>query len=96
MPVSHVGLTTGSKHYKEMRDFYVTILAPLGYQVFMEEAGTYLGLAPKHGAPDFWLHGSPGESEKFQGDVEKRSGGAHVAFDAKSRQAVDAWYKVAM
>jgi hypothetical protein len=96
MTIAHVSLPTGSTHYKAMREFYVAVLAPLGYSVFMESEGNYLGMGPKNGSPDFWLHGGATDFEEFDGDVEKREGKTHIAFDAKSRKAVDEWYKVAV
>lgn len=79
-----------------MRDFYVSILAPLGYNVFIEEEGAYLGMAPKNGAPDFWLHCGGTEFDKFDGNVEKRDGKAHVAFQVSSTKDVHNWYKNAV
>jgi hypothetical protein len=96
MTISHVSLATGQKHFKEMRDFYISILAPLGYSVFMEEQGQYLGMGPKNAAPDFWLHCGGTEFDKFDGNVEKRAGKTHVAFQAGSITAVRDWYKNAV
>ena len=96
MTISHVSLATGQKHFKEMRDFYVSILAPLGYSVFMEEAGKYIGMGPKNAAPDFWLHCGGTEFDKFDGNVEKRDGKTHVAFQAGSVKAVHRWYNNAV
>jgi hypothetical protein len=96
MPISHVSLPTGPSHYKAMRDFYVSILAPLGYTVFMEKEDEVLGMGPKNAAPDFWLHCGGSELEEFDGDLENRGGKTHVAFQASSAKAVDAWYKLAV
>ncbi len=96
MTISHVSLPTGQKHFKEMRDFYAAVLAPLGYQPFMEEEGKFLGMAPKYGAPDFWLHSGDTEFDKFDGNVEKRAGKTHIAFQANSAKAVYDWYKIAV
>jgi hypothetical protein len=96
MTISHVGLPTGQKHFKEMRDFYIAVLAPLGYRVFMEVEGQLVGMAPKYGAPDFWLHSGGTEFDKFDGDVEKRGGKTHLAFQANSIKAVYDWSKVAV
>jgi len=96
MALSHVSLPTGQKHFKEMRDFYVAILAPLGYRVFMEEEDKFLGMAPKYGGPDFWLHCGGTEFDKFDGNVEKRGGRTHVAFQVNGTKAVYDWYKIAV
>jgi hypothetical protein len=94
--LSHVSLATGTNNYKSMRTLYTKILAPVGYKVFMEEDGVFLGMSPKRGPPDFWLHSGTTEVSTFEGDVEKREGKTHVAFYASSRKQVDEWYKIAM
>lgn len=62
--------------------FYKAALAPLGYQVMMQYPGVVgMGVPPK---PDLWLHpGSP-------------SAGQHIAFAARSRAEVDAFYQAAL
>jgi hypothetical protein len=96
MPIAHVSLPTGPKHYKAMRDFYIPILAPLGYSVFMEKEGEVIGFGPKNGGPDFWLHCGGSDFKPFDGDVKKREGKTHVAFEAASQKAVQEWHKIAM
>ena len=65
------------------RAFYTSALAPLGYAILMEfEDVVGMGGAPK---PDFWL--GPGEAPKPP---------LHVAFRARSRAEVDAFYAAAM
>lgn len=83
-----------------MRAFYLEALAPLGYVTYFddEEYGM-LGLKPRDGSPDFWLHVGNGEQPDLVlegGDVEKRPGRAHVAFDAESPDLVDSWYQGAV
>lgn len=96
MPVSHVSLPTGPSHYKLMRQFYVDSLSTLGYTVYLEKDTEILGLGPKNAAPDFWLHCGNSRLQKFDGNLEKRGGKTHVAFEARSRKAVDEWYKAAL
>jgi len=96
MPLSHVSLPTGQSNYKAMRDFYVAILTPLGYKIFMEHENQVLGMGPKNAAPDFWLHCGGTEFEKFGGNVEKRGGKTHIAFLANERCQIDKWYEAAM
>jgi len=96
MPLSHVSLATGQSNFKAMRDFYVAILTPLGYRVFLEHENQVVGFGPKNAAPDFWLHCGGTEFTKFDGNVEKRGGKTHVAFLASSRGQIDTWYKAAM
>jgi hypothetical protein len=79
-----------------MRDFYVSILAPLGYTIFMEKEYQVIGLGLKNGAPDFWLHCGGSDFRAFGGNLEKRGGKTHVAFQASSQRAVDEWYQIAM
>lgn len=96
MPISHVSLPTGQEQYKAMRDFYVAILAPLGYIIFMEKEGEVLGMGPKNANPDFWLHCGHTDFKPFDGNLDKRAGKTHVAFQATSQKAVDDWFKTAM
>ncbi len=68
MPIGHVSLPTTPTTYKPMRDFYLAALAPLGYTLYFEKDGVFLGLQ-RNRDPDFWLHGSaagadPGEEGK--------------------------------
>ena len=94
--VSHVALTTGPQNYKVMRDFYINILHPVTYKVFMEKEGVYLAMSAKGGPPDFWLYPGTTEIDKFNGDNEKRGSKTHLAFYANSKKEVDEWYKNAM
>jgi catechol 2,3-dioxygenase-like lactoylglutathione lyase family enzyme len=66
----------------EGKRFYANALTPLGYQLQMEfeEAA---GFGTGEGIPDFWI-----------GTNEER-GATHVAFSAKDRAAVDAFYEAA-
>jgi catechol 2,3-dioxygenase-like lactoylglutathione lyase family enzyme len=96
MPVSHVSLPVGQKNFQKMRDFYVQILAPLGYEIFMEKPGQTVGFGPKRGAPDFWLHCGGDEFQPFDGDVEKRGGKTHIAFDVGTVAKVHEWYEAAL
>ena len=64
------------------RKFYLAALAPLGYSIQMEFGGG-VGMGEK-GKPSFWF--GPGPAH----------GSVHVAFVAKNRQAVDAFYKAAL
>jgi len=86
--IDHMGLTV--RDPAKSRAFYEAALAPLGYSVIMEIPKEYtggavvlgLGVAPK---PDFWVsEGAPNEPR------------LHVAFRAKTRADVDAFYQAAM
>lgn len=100
MGISHISLATGRSRFAAMRAFYLEALAPLGYVTcFDDEEYGMLGLKPRDGSPDFWLHVGNGEQPDLVlegGDVEKRPGRAHVAFDAESPDLVDSWYQGAV
>lgn len=82
--LDHLGLKV--KDFGRSRDFYVKVLAPLGYGIEMEfdvEGYKVAGFG-KNGKPSFWIsEGQPGP-------------GLHLAFEAPSRAAVDAFYSAAM
>lgn len=63
--------------------FYRQALAPLGYTLQMEFPGA-AGFGSPEGIPDFWIGSSPDR------------GATHVAFSAKDRATVDAFYEAAM
>jgi catechol 2,3-dioxygenase-like lactoylglutathione lyase family enzyme len=65
------------------KDFYNKALAPLGYSVHVEFPGA-AGFGSGQGIPDFWISSS-----------EER-GATHVAFSAKDRATVDAFYEAAI
>lgn len=83
--IDHIGIEVSD--YKASVDFYKKALAPLGYSLLMEVQG-FAGFGlKKSGGPiaSFWLH---------QGDHP--TGGAHIAFTADDRKAVDAFYEAAI
>ena len=69
------------------RRFYEAALAPLGFGVlYSDEGGCSFGLeGTDRGADDFWI---------LEGGTP--STGVHVAFIAKNRAAVDAFYVAAL
>jgi len=86
--IDHIGLAVADM--KRARAFYQSALKPLGIAVIMEvsaeETGgdTHAGFGAK-GMPFFWI-----------GTGAKPKGGAHIAFTARTRAEVDAFYKAAM
>jgi catechol 2,3-dioxygenase-like lactoylglutathione lyase family enzyme len=64
------------------KSFYGQALAPLGYSLQAEFPGA-AGFGTGQGVPDFWI-----------GSNEER-GATHIAFSAKDRGAVDAFYEAA-
>ena len=89
MPVSGLARAT---------EFYAKALAPLGYGIVMEVSAAETGQGAAVG------FGPPGEAQDFQtgkpsfwmGEGEPLAGHIHVAFLARSRAAVDAFYRAAI
>ena len=74
-------LTIRVRDAKKSKEFYRTALAPLGYEVLME-FGESVGLGADK-KPDLWI--APGKAEP-----------THLAFAARDRKAVDAFYQAAI
>lgn len=86
--IDHMGFAVSD--FARSKVFYEKALAPLGYGVVMEvtkaqSGGAYEGAGFGDKKPYFWIG---------TGDATK--GRLHVAFVAKDRPAVDAFYKAAM
>lgn len=86
--LDHLGVTVSD--FKVSRAFYDQALAPLGVAVIMEVSPEETGGSSHagyglNGEPDFWI-----------GTGGRASGGVHVAFTAKDRASVDAFYAAAM
>ena len=96
MSLGHVSLPTGPSNFKAMRDFYVAILKPLGYSIYLERESHFLGLQARAG-PDFWLHCGGVDFPPFSAaDADKHTGKTHVAFDVGGTKKVDEWYQNAL
>jgi catechol 2,3-dioxygenase-like lactoylglutathione lyase family enzyme len=82
--IDHIGLSVAD--YERSKAFYRTALAPLGYTLVMEvtEAGPYAGFG-EGGKPDFWI-----------GKGAVTAPRVHVAFRAKDRATVHAFYDAAL
>jgi catechol 2,3-dioxygenase-like lactoylglutathione lyase family enzyme len=86
--IDHIGFSVSD--YLRAKTFYAKALTPLGYGIAMEvtkaeSGGKYEGAGFGDRKPCFWI--SAGDALK---------GPLHVAFAAKSRAAVDAFYKAAI
>ena len=86
--LDHLGLTVSD--FAKSRAFYDAALAPLGVGLVMEvtpeQTGGYHGIGyGADGSPFFWL-----------GNQGPRGAGMHVAFTARSRAQVDAFYAAAL
>lgn len=87
--LDHIGLNVAD--YKTSKAFYDKALAPLGYGMVMEVTPEQTGGGAgagygANGKPSFWL-------QALGGPPHAR---VHVAFGAKDRASVDAFYKAAM
>jgi catechol 2,3-dioxygenase-like lactoylglutathione lyase family enzyme len=88
MSLDHIGLSVAD--YARAKAFYAAALAPLGIEVMMEFGGEKPGDAAaaglgRDGLPDFWLSGQGATTPP-----------AHVAFTARTRGEVDAFYAAAL
>ena len=83
--VDHVSLRV--RDLEASRRFYEAALEPLGFGVLYSDEGGYsFGLeSGVRGADDFWI---------LRGDTSTT--GVHVAFAARDRAAVDAFYDAAL
>ena len=82
--IDHIGLNVAD--YERSKAFYLAALAPLGYELCMEipEAGPHAGFGAG-GKPDFWI---------TQGSTATAP--VHLAFGAKDRAMVRAFYGAAL
>jgi len=72
------------KNYEAAKEFYSKALAPLGYTLAMDLPEYKAGGFEQNGNRDFWI-----------GEVENPAG-VHVAFAAKDKEAVQAFYDAAI
>jgi catechol 2,3-dioxygenase-like lactoylglutathione lyase family enzyme len=84
--IDHIGLRVGD--YAAAKKFYEAALAPLGYRIHKELTPEmklgYVGAGFGEQRAQFWIGtGAPG-------------GPIHVAFQARDRKAVDAFYAAAI
>ncbi|HEX4761006.1 MAG TPA: VOC family protein [Thermoleophilaceae bacterium] len=81
--IDHIGV--GVRDYEQSLDFYIRALAPLGLDLVAEtEADNRAAGFGYKGRDDFWIHeGRP-------------LGRTHIAFEAPSRQHVDAFHAAAV
>jgi len=93
--IDHMGI--GPTDIESARQFYDAALAPLDIknvmEVTAEETGGYHGIG--YGTdrkPFFWLS----SDSRRPGPEGPRMAGTHIAFEAQSRAAVDAFYAAAM
>jgi catechol 2,3-dioxygenase-like lactoylglutathione lyase family enzyme len=87
--LDHVSL--GTANLARARKFYDAALKPLGYKMVWPVAGHGYGYGAVKDEPRFWV-GLP-RAKRLK---PRSSAGTHVAFQAPSRKAVDAFYKAAI
>ncbi|KAF5320434.1 hypothetical protein D9611_010819 [Ephemerocybe angulata] len=89
MPISHLGIRVSD--IASSKAFYDAALAPLGTKVAMSfQEGKVLGYAAKKN-PYFWIH-----EHEVSGDAAKEGRPVHIAFEAKSKEEVQAFYDAAI
>lgn len=99
MSLAHISIPVGA-HYTIMRDFYASVLKPLGYNIMIGNgAGQEMcGMGSKETGPVFWL--GLGQNSKnlplYDGKMENRVAPVHLAFNASSTAQVNEWYASAM
>ena len=85
--IDHIGFPVAD--YARSKAFYTQVLAPLGFGLIMEvRQDRNDSLAAGFGAdgkPDFWIGGEGGLNRPM-----------HVAITARTRAAVDAFYRAAL
>ena len=86
--LDHLGLTVSD--FAKSRAFYDAALAPLGVGLVMEVTPEQTGGSSHLG------YGSDGKPYFWIGNAGSAGGGVHVAFVAKDRAGVDAFYAAAM
>jgi catechol 2,3-dioxygenase-like lactoylglutathione lyase family enzyme len=86
--LDHVSL--GVTNLRRARKFYDKALKPLGFAMRHAIPGSY-GYGPSKAQANFWV-GLP----LAKGRKAKACPGTHVAFVAKTRKAVDAFYRAAI
>ena len=83
-------ISVGVRDLARSRSFYDAVLPTLGYRRVYEVEGGF-GYGPNDDTPLFWIN-LPLDERKPAG----AGNGSHIAFTAKSRAAVDTFYKAAL
>lgn len=90
MPIDHIGIPVSDS--QRSRAFYELALAPLGFRMTMTVPGD-----KTNSGGEAIAFGSEGEEGSFWiGDNEQVGEGIHVAFPAKTREAVDHFHRAAL
>lgn len=78
--IDHIGISVSD--YDTSKEFYLTVLEPLGYGLMMEIEG-WAGFGADK--PEFWIN----KDKKLTPPI-------HIAFSSTNRAQVDAFYQVAL
>jgi catechol 2,3-dioxygenase-like lactoylglutathione lyase family enzyme len=89
--IDHIGVVVTD--YAKSKAFYERVLAPLGARLIMEH-GIWCGFG-RGDKPTFWIGGSRPSYWKGE-DHRPAASPAHIAFEAKTRAEVDAFYAAAI
>jgi catechol 2,3-dioxygenase-like lactoylglutathione lyase family enzyme len=89
MIIDHIGLAVSD--YEKAKAFYSAALAPLGFKLITDEPQQ---LNPQFRSAAFGEEWH--EARFFIGSEGKTTPPVHIAFQAKNRAEVDAFYKAAM
>jgi catechol 2,3-dioxygenase-like lactoylglutathione lyase family enzyme len=90
MAIDHVSV--GVSNMKRSKAFYDAVLAPLGMTPVMpvEFGGQLVGVGYGEKFPSFWIQ------LPINGQPATMGNGVHIAFNAKTREAVDAFFLAAL
>ncbi|XXS67421.1 VOC family protein [Sorangium sp. So ce131] len=88
--LDHVSLNVSD--YERSKAFYEKALAPLGVKLLMEYG--VAGGFGRDNKPDFWIAKGPGSYQKSEQLAIISP--VHLAFTARSREEVDAFYQAAL
>ncbi len=80
--IDHAGVHVSD--YEKSKAYYTQALAPLGYTLIADYAEYKAAGFGESGKADFWISGDGAEQDN------------HVAFSAKDKATVNAYYKAAM
>ncbi|KAG8841819.1 hypothetical protein FRB91_004650 [Serendipita sp. 411] len=89
MGVSHIGITVEDGSLDKMVEWYLTVLAPLGYKKMYDLRPAVQSVGLGQMFPDFWIQTAPG----YKHPPEERQ---HIAFYSGSRQKIRDFHALAM
>ncbi|CAF0777216.1 unnamed protein product [Didymodactylos carnosus] len=95
MSIDHISISTPAAEYDKTLLFYENVLSTLGYKRLYTIDNKAAGFG--HRYPAFWVGAAnPSHNIILESRQHDRRSGNHIAFVAKSRTAVDEFYRVAL